>query len=350
MNRRLIFVMSIVLCLSIFLCGCVKHAAIPYEVYEGTIHTQQGVFIDTETNILRFSEDAVLEYGSTQLPIGGMEFELSGVQDGDKLYYHPDSQRIYPFDSHQSICLGTYRQPVFLSELNMDSSVLYVDQRDAATLAGLKEITVACLGDSMTCGPDKYPGYIEFLPQLLGVSKVIDYGLSRSCIALDPDTSPNTEYCIRYAEMDENADMIFVLGCVNDWYYNRELGQPSDTSPVSFYGAMRTLCVGLKEKYPNAQIYMFSSPESNPENFHAMDMDGSPWEGNTEGFNRIGKQLADYAQAMQTVCQEEDIFFYSLTEELPWELFDGEDEPTVTQKCAMIAELISEYILNNYNP
>lgn len=343
MKKRLTSVMSLMLCVAILLLGCVKHPAVPYEVYEGTIHTQQGVFIDTETNILRFSEDAVLEYGSTQLPIGGMEFELSGVNDGDKLYYHTDAQKIYPFDAHQSVYLGTYRIPCFLTELNMDSPLLYVDERNAAELVGLKDKTVACLGDSMTSGYSSTPGYPEFLPLLLGTENVLSYGQSGSCIAQDSLGSYLNDYYTRAMTEMEDADIVIVLGGINDWSYGRDLEN-------EFQPAMKKLCAGLKEKYPNAQIYVFSSPESNPAEDPAKDLDGTPWEGNTEGYNCVGKLLTDYANVMQTVCEEEGVHFYSLTEALCWEVFDGEIDYSSAQKSAMVAELISEYILKNYNP
>lgn len=349
MKKRRISLL-LMLCAAV-LCGCVKQSPIPYDIYEGTILTQQGVFIDTESNTLLLGEDAILEFNGTQLSIGGTEFDLNGVRDGDKLYYHTDTQKIYPFDAHQSVYLGIYRKPCFLSQLNMEPSLLFIDGRSAAEFAGLQDMTVACLGDSMTSGSSDTPGYPEFLSSYLGTSSVTSYGASGSCIVADSSDidSEDDSYISRYSGMDESVDLVLVLGGINDWGYGNALGTPTDNSQDTFFGAVRMLCQGLKEKYPQATIYFFSSPESNPASKKALYLEGTQWEGNTEGYNSIGLRLSDYAQAMQTVCAEEGIPFYSLTEVLSWEIFDGETEYSAVEKTVMVAEAIADHILDNYS-
>lgn len=157
MKARLLSLLPIILCVAILMSGCVEQPPVPYDVYEGEIITQQPVHIDTETHTLRFGKDAVLTYGKNQIPIGGKSYDISGAKDGDRLYYHPDTQRVYPFDAHQAICLGVYRKPAILTELNMDSSLLYVNGRNAAILTELRTKKVVCLGDSMTIGHTDSP-------------------------------------------------------------------------------------------------------------------------------------------------------------------------------------------------
>lgn len=351
MLKRLKYIIAATLCLALLLCGCVETPVIPYNVYDGTIQTQDGVSIDTGAMTITFGADAVLEYNGSQLSLGGIVYDCSRLQDGDRLYYHINEKKISPYDTHESVFMGTYRQPAFLSELNVDLTKLYVDGRSAASIVTLGKATIACLGDSMTCGAGSTPGYAQFLPRLLGTNSVLNYGLRESTISQDPQSASLDSITFRSKLMNKDADIIIVLGCLNDWLEGWELDESTDptANALTFRHNFRELCKNLKETYPDAYIYIFSSPETNPETKPAQDLTGTEWEGNTEGYNRIGKKLSDYSAAMEEICKEENIPFCPLTETLSWEVFDGEAQYSSAEKALLIAEHISEFILDSFS-
>jgi lysophospholipase L1-like esterase len=112
------------------------------------------------------------------------------------------------------------------------------------------------LGDSITYGfvprndPD-YPGQLQsWLPLVagkLGMS-FVNYGISGSTLAnLGNGTrNPFTE---RYDSMDNDADLIVVMGGTNDFRNGIPLGEFTDSTDLTFYGALHVLCEGLIDKY-----------------------------------------------------------------------------------------------------
>jgi lysophospholipase L1-like esterase len=121
---------------------------------------------------------------------------------------------------------------------------------------------------------------------------------------------------------------------------------------------VRTLCQGLQVKYPNADIFFFSSPQNNYVDRPANELSGTKWDSNTEGYNRKGYTLQDYAAAMEEVCKDQGVYFYSLTDALPWgleELGNNEDQTGIYGSDALhpnadghsiIANEMARFILN----
>lgn len=134
-----------------------------------------------------------------------------------------------------------------------------------AMMPGIRfsDMKMNCLGDSITWGyipdsgsrmPNPYPSIIK---NLLGLSECRNYGISGSTLAVN---SGNYDpMCIRYANMDDDADIVLVFGGTNDYgraIYTPDLGSISDTVNTSVYGALNILCDGLITKYPKALIFL----------------------------------------------------------------------------------------------
>ena len=142
------------------------------------------------------------------------------------------------------------------------------------------------LGDSITFGAKTKLTYHAYLKEKLNIAKVNNYGISGSTIAVNS----NTAMCIRYANMDDNADIISVAGGVNDHGINTPLGDISSTDNKTFYGALKILCEGLLTKYPLKTIF-FITP------MHYTNY----FKGDTT--NNLGLPLADYVNAIIEVCR-----------------------------------------------
>ncbi len=144
------------------------------------------------------------------------------------------------------------------------------------------------LGDSQTeVNSHKTKIYHDWVKEILGLSKVNNYGISGTTIA-KKNTSDNTAMCVRYANMDNNADLICVMGGVNDRWFNCQLGNFGDTDTITFYGAMETLCNGLLTKYPGKTIIFITPTEQNNNSCNSA---------NTTGYTPT-----DFANAMKRVC------------------------------------------------
>lgn len=150
-----------------------------------------------------------------------------------------------------------------------------------------------CLGDSITYGYLNEKGeamkksYPTLLKEILNLEEVRNYGINGSTIA----EGENPMY-IRYKNMEENADIVSVLGGTND--FGREeieispLGNKKDKEGNTVYGALDILCKGLKEKYPQAFLF-FMTPLRCGE-------DRIP--------NHYNYTLKDVKEAIEEVCSE----------------------------------------------
>lgn len=132
-----------------------------------------------------------------------------------------------------------------------------------ASSSNYSQMKMNCLGDSITYGyiPDngaqmKKP-YPAILKDILPLAECRNYGISGSTLAVN---SGNYDpMCIRYADMDNDADIVLVFGGTNDYgraVYTPTLGTITDNVNTTVYGALNILCEGLVTKYPKAFIFL----------------------------------------------------------------------------------------------
>lgn len=123
--------------------------------------------------------------------------------------------------------------------------------------SGLKGMTWAVLGDSITHAPGKTRNYHSIIGEQEGIS-VINYGYSGSRITRDEregqEGTLDIEMCTRYATMVNNADIITVFGGINDANNKLPIGTFEDRVKTTLYGAMHILCQGLHKKYTGKRI------------------------------------------------------------------------------------------------
>ncbi len=116
------------------------------------------------------------------------------------------------------------------------------------------------LGDSITYGHGLADPSTEAFPMLLknllGLSVVRNYGISGTKIA-KISKDDKMAMSVRYADMDDDADLVIVMGGTNDYGHHRDrgsltapFGQFSDRTAETFYGALHVLFGGLISKYP----------------------------------------------------------------------------------------------------
>lgn len=169
--------------------------------------------------------------------------------------------------------------------------------------------SIAADGDSITFGfkpsESTYPGYagmnsgesyIDLVAHDLNVD-LFKFAVTASTIAYFSDGSnPKDALVDRYTLLPDDVDLVYIAGGTNDWAYNDVLlGQYGDTEKTTFYGALKILCEGLKQKYPSTPI-VFATPIK-------RRLEGRGDYDNRKGYpNSEGKYIEDYGNAIKEVC------------------------------------------------
>jgi len=166
----------------------------------------------------------------------------------------------------------------------------------------LKGLKVNFLGDSITWGvgisaPDKH--FYDILKERCGLAEVRNYGVSGSRIARqiqpNPDEPKDWDFCYRAMQMDDDADMIVIFGGTNDFGHgDAPIGEMSDRTDKTFYGALHVLLSSLIKKYPDATIvYMTPTHRCNEDNLR-----GDGWKkhdyGTLKEYVDIIREVTEY--------------------------------------------------------
>ena len=122
---------------------------------------------------------------------------------------------------------------------------------------------IACLGDSITAAAnleeqENYPecSYPSILKELLGAEEVYNLGIGGSSIG----RYWSDAFVDRYREIPSDADIILVMGGTNDGFClsEKEFGTLEERTPWTFCGDLDELMQGLRENYPDAEIYFIT--------------------------------------------------------------------------------------------
>jgi lysophospholipase L1-like esterase len=148
------------------------------------------------------------------------------------------------------------------------------------------------LGDSITAGHiigSQY-SWIETCKKVLGLSVARNYGISASTIA-----AGYQPFSDRYADMDNDADLIVVLGSRNDFGTNVPIGSSADEDNTTFYGAMKILAEGLWAKYPTKTVVFCTQFKAMKQRDGYIERDSNP--------NSAGNNQEAYNEVIREVCK-----------------------------------------------
>lgn len=185
--------------------------------------------------------------------VSGDDLSVSGngTVSGNELSIISLEERRKIRSSYEETLLVNTEDIVFLAEQQTDFS----------------EKKIACLGDSITAaanleGQENYAAcsYPSVLRELLGAEEVYNFGIGGSAIGRywsDP-------FVERYQEIPQDTDIIIVMGGTNDGFClsENEFGSYAERKPWTFCGDLDELMRGLRENYPNADIF-FVTPLPN---------------------------------------------------------------------------------------
>ena len=121
------------------------------------------------------------------------------------------------------------------------------------------------LGDSITEGVGASEKARCYVAQFAAATGAIcrNYGISGTRIARRrvPYDNPefDRDYPSRVPEMDPDADVVVVFGGTNDYGHgDAPLGEMSDRTVWTYYGALHVLFTSLIEKYPTSSIVILT--------------------------------------------------------------------------------------------
>ena len=162
-----------------------------------------------------------------------------------------------------------------------------------------KNIKMNFLGDSITEGTgasEPAKCYVSQVAKITGAD-CRNYGIGGTRIARQnnpsADQRQDRDFCMRVAEMDEDADVIVVFGGTNDFGHgDAPFGEFADRTVNTYYGAMHTLFTSLIEKYTTSKIVVLTPLHRCTEN---------------EPNPKTGLVLKDYVDALREVAE-----YYSL--------------------------------------
>lgn len=128
------------------------------------------------------------------------------------------------------------------------------------------EVTIACLGDSITEGINGATGqadgltYPQVLKEVLGAEEVYNLGIGGSTIG-DYWAAAMVN---RYMEIPENTDIIIVYGGINDVFSGTDvtIGNLGELEDNTFCGDLDTLLEGLRIHYPTSWLVLVTPMNS----------------------------------------------------------------------------------------
>lgn len=130
----------------------------------------------------------------------------------------------------------------------------------------LKGKKAVFLGDSITEGyGTSDPKYIYYnrLKDMAELAEAKNYGISGTRFARQSVISEpidNLDFCKRVEDLDEDADIVIVFGCTNDYGHgDAHIGTFEDRTPDTFWGACHYLMNRLLERFAGKTI-VFITP------------------------------------------------------------------------------------------
>lgn len=250
----------------------------------GTVDNGEGVEAAGDEEGAADKETGVSEEGAADKEAGVSEEaadiektdgseELIDSEDtaGDNEQFISEHDRVYMelFDSLRSACDKFIESSDISHEpKNAYDRTLEINRADKKCIAdnqyNFSQVKIACLGDSITAASNleeeenyKQYSYPSVLKDLLGAKEVYNLGIGGSSVG----RYWSEPFVERYTDIPEDTDIIIVMGGSNDGFCadEEEFGNLEERTPGTFCGDLDELMRGIKENYPDAEVF-FASP------------------------------------------------------------------------------------------
>jgi len=176
----------------------------------------------------------------------------------------------------------------------------------------LKGIKMGVLGDSITEGvgvTDSANIYYNRIQREFDMKDLYVDGISGTRIALQHKTSCDSpredlNFLSRIDDIDEDCDLVVVFGGTNDFGHgDAPLGEPTDRTAYTFWGACHVMCEKLINRFPQSQIVVMGP-------LHRHDEENPCGEKKLEAIG----SLYDYVDILKVVTRKYAIPFLDMLE------------------------------------
>lgn len=165
--------------------------------------------------------------------------------------------------------------------------------------------TINCIGDSLTEGyKNDGISWADRLAALTQANAVNKYGIGGSTVSAYVDKKP---MCLRFADMDDDADYIVIFAGNNDFTQSVPMGEENSHDINTFYGALNVMLSGLRDKYPYGK-FLYVTP------LRMWHYRHPKWTEDVEytSKNEQGYTLLDYRNAIINRCEYYSIPYLDL--------------------------------------
>ena len=146
---------------------------------------------------------------------------------------------------------------------------------------------IVALGDSLFHGSKDCKGntWLEMLAAKHHMT-LHNYGQNGNTLSVQSGEEQKLPaMCVRYADMEDGADYVVIMGGANDKRLNVPIGPDDSDDPTTFCGALNVLIRGVTAKYPRARVLFMTNYNRWPSK------------------NKLGLSDIDYVEAMERVCR-----------------------------------------------
>lgn len=205
--------------------------------------------------------------------------------------------------------------------------------------------SIAFVGDSVTYGYDddnrgqQLPNpWVAQVAEILGAT-VANQGVSSASL-MEGQTAGGGQtpraWCVDYTDLSNGYDIVGVMIGINDCYRGYTLGEFSDTTIDTFYGALHVFWKGMIAKYPpenNKRLFMIIYPH-----YEVMSTWDSYVNAMIEVCNRYSIPILDLRSSMGVSCYADSEYKY-------WRHSTGGHSPHLTQLGAdVVAPVVAAYV------
>lgn len=155
------------------------------------------------------------------------------------------------------------------------------------------------IGDSIVEG--KAGNWVTIIGNILHLSTARNYGIGGCRLSYYGDggsVTADDSVVARYANMDDDADIVIVHAGTNDWASQVTLGNADSQSNLEFNGALNIIMDGLRAKYPTALVI-----------FSAI-LDRVDYDSPTHGGASMPILTSAYSEAIKERCKEHKFVFF----------------------------------------
>ncbi|MED0936429.1 SGNH/GDSL hydrolase family protein [Bacillus mobilis] len=189
----------------------------------------------------------------------------------------------------------------------LDEKLLnYEKIKNELTSSSFTRLKWNVLGDSITDAKM----YQTKVAAKLSIPTVRHYGVPGTCLAeRDGVVDSASSMVNRYVNMDNDADIITVMGGTND-FDGVPISSTNKYDKKTYKGALRVLIEGLLNKYPGKYIVFMTPPQRYKNGYGVND--------ENINVNGIGHSVKDYADAMLEICSYYSIPCVDTFEKCGW--------------------------------